>query len=41
MKMVEENGMKTVGGEWDEDGGEKWRKIIGGEWDEESWRRLG
>jgi hypothetical protein len=26
MKMVEENGMKIVGGEWDEDG---WRRMGG------------
>jgi hypothetical protein len=48
--MVEEKGMKIVGGEWDEDGWRRmgWRrleeggmKMVGGDSDEDSWRRMG
>jgi hypothetical protein len=37
---LEDDGMKMVGGEWDEDG---WRrmgvKMVGRCWDEDGWRR--
>jgi hypothetical protein len=37
---LEENGIKIVGGEWDQDG---WRgmKMVEGDSDEDSWRRMG